>query len=160
MKQQARKEMVTNYILSHKEALYRLAYMYTKNEEDALDVVQESIYKALASIDTLREDGMIKTWLYRIVVNTAIDLLRKNKKYTCVEEETLIQSAPGSYDKYQDIDLKRALGQLESEDRLLITLRYFEDMKIQDVADVMGLNINTIKTKLYRVLKKLRIDIE
>ena len=59
----------------------------------------------------------------------------------------------GKYDDYEDIDLKRALDLLTYDQRVIITLRFFEDMKIKDIAEITGENINTIKTRLYKALE-------
>ena len=59
---------------------YRMAYAYTKNEEDAMDIVQESVCKALASQKSLKSEQYVKTWIYSIVIHTALDMLRKKKK--------------------------------------------------------------------------------
>ena len=156
MKDKEKEKLVTQNILDHKEALYRLAYRYTKQEQDALDVVQESIYKALASLDQLKEPQYVKTWIYRIVVNTALDYLRKNKKYIYDENVVLEE---GYYDQYEDIDLKAALDRLEEPYHTIVVLRYFEDLQINEIAKVLSQNENTIKTRLYAALKKLKVQI-
>ena len=63
-------------------------------------------------------------------------------------------------DCYEDIDLKRALFELPDEERIIVELKYFEDMKLDDIATILNENVNTIKTRLYRSLKKLRIRLE
>ena len=63
-------------------------------------------------------------------------------------------------DKYEELDLKKALNRLEPENRTVIILRYFEDMKIEDIALVVDENVNTVKARLYRSLKKLRIQLD
>lgn len=63
-------------------------------------------------------------------------------------------------DQYRDLDLMEVLKQLDPKDRTIIVLRYFEDMKIEDVAKATGDNVNTVKTRLYRALKRLKIDLE
>lgn len=157
MRDKAKEKLVVQYTLEYKEALYRLAYSYTKNESDALDVVQESIYKALASLEQLREPSYIKTWMYRIVVNTALDYIRKNKKYI-YDENLMIDE--GKSDRYEDMDLKEALEALEEPYQSIVKLRYFEDLKINEIASVLGENENTIKTRLYKALKKLKVQIQ
>lgn len=156
MKDKLKEKKVIEYTLEYKESMYRLAYSYTKNEQDALDVVQESICKALTSLDCLREIGYLKTWMYRIIVNTSLDYLRKNKKY--VYQESLEEGY--SYDAYQNIDLEEALEKLEEPYQTIVKLRYFEDLKINEIAEVLEQNENTIKTRLYTALKKLRVKIK
>ena len=69
---------VEEQILDSYEDMYRLAYTYVRNEEDALDIVQESVYKAIKNSDRVRQEAFIKTWIWRIVVNTAVDFIRRH----------------------------------------------------------------------------------
>ena len=76
---------VEETVLSSYEAMYRLAYTYVRNEADALDIVQESVYKAIKNASGVKKETHIKTWLWRIVMNTALDFIRKNKREIAVE---------------------------------------------------------------------------
>lgn len=151
---------IADYVVTHKESHYRLAYSYVKNVEDALDIVQESIYKAISSMDSLKSPSYIKTWFYRIIVNTSLDFLRKQKKTVPVDEETLSGYDLGRVDEYTDIDLQRALEELPFNHRSIIVLRYFEDLKLEEIAEILNENVNTVKTRLYKSLEKLRIKME
>lgn len=155
-----KKQQVAEYAINNRECLYRLAYSYVKNTEDALDIVQDSIYKAISSVDSLNELSYVKTWFYRIIVNTSLDLLRKQKKIVPVDDEVLSTLDLGAVDNYQNLDLKKSLDSLPSNYRSVIILRYFEDLKIQEVAEVVGENVNTVKTRLYKALETLKIRME
>ncbi|MGO0814050.1 RNA polymerase sigma factor [Clostridioides difficile] len=150
---------VEKYIIDNKDSFYRIAYSYTKNEEDALDVVQEARYKALYSVENIKEVNYIKTWFYKILVRTSIDFIRKNRKYNNMTDIDLIDET-GEYDKYTDLDLRRALEELPIEYKSIIILRFFEDLKIEEVAIILDENVNTVKTRLYTALKKLKLKIE
>ncbi|EGT4004872.1 sigma-70 family RNA polymerase sigma factor [Clostridioides difficile] len=150
---------VEKYIIDNKDSFYRIAYSYTKNEEDALDVVQEAMYKALYSVENIKEVNYIKTWFYKILVRTSIDFIRKNRKYNNMTDIDLIDET-GEYDKYTDFDLRRALEELPIEYKSIIILRFFEDLKIEEVAIILDENVNTVKTRLYTALKKLKLKIE
>ena len=152
-------DQIADYVIRHKENFYRLAFSYVKNADDALDVVQESIYKAISSKDSLKNPDYIKTWFYRIVVNTSLDLIRKQKKLVIVDEEILSNYDSGEFDNYQNIDLLRALDSLPDKYRNVIVLRYFEDLKIEEVAEILNENVSTVKTHLYKSLKMLRVKI-
>ncbi|OJT72882.1 RNA polymerase subunit sigma-70 [Clostridioides difficile] len=143
---------VEKYIIDNKDSFYRIAYSYTKNEEDALDVVQEAMYKALYSVENIKEVNYIKTWFYKILVRTSIDFIRKNRKYNNMTDIDLIDET-GEYDKYTDLDLRRALEELPIEYKSIIILRFFEDLKIEEVAIILDENVNTVKTRLYTALK-------
>lgn len=150
-------EQIAEHVIEFKDRYYRLAYSYVKNADDALDIVQESIYKAFSSLDSLKNPDCIKTWFYRIVVNTSLDFLRKSKKEVIVGEEFLSTGGKVTYDSYEDFDLKSALEELPDNYRSIIILRYFEDLKLQEIAEILNENVNTVKTRLYSGLKKLRI---
>ena len=153
------RKQVAEYVTQEKEKHYRLAFSYVKNVDDALDIVQESIYKAFSSIDSLKEPSHIKTWFYRIIVNTALDFLRKRKRLIIVDEVILTAYDSGTVDNYQDFDLQNALEDLPEKYRSVIILRYFEDFKIEEVAEILDRNVNTVKTQLYKALEMLRINI-
>ena len=112
--------------------------------------------KPLSSAKKLKDTEKLLPWLCRIVVNTSLDLLRNQIKEQPAEE--LPEAA--AEDKYEELDLKKALNRLEPENRTVIILRYFEDMKIEDIALVVDENVNTVKARLYRSLKKLRIQLD
>lgn len=138
------------------ERYYRLAYSYMRNEDDALDVVQESAYRAIRDCRKVRNKDYLSTWIYRIVVNTALDMLRRKKKENITEE---LPEIPVE-DQYQDLELRTVLNQLDDKSRTVILLRYFENLKLEDIADIVGDNLNTVKARLYRSLKKLRLNLE
>jgi len=153
-------KLLEENIIDNKEKYYRLAFSYVKNADDALDILQESIYKAFTGIGKIQNPEYIKTWFYRIVVNTSIDFLRKNKKAVAVDSDILESHIKAEEDLYEDIDLHRAIETLKPDYKSIIILRYFEDLKIEEVAEILGENVNTIKTRLYRALKLLRVQME
>ncbi|HHV11099.1 MAG TPA: sigma-70 family RNA polymerase sigma factor [Clostridiales bacterium] len=153
-------DYLVNFIINQRESFYRLAYSYVRNKEDALDIIQESICKALSKAKGLESQEAVKSWFYRIVVNTSLDFLRKNKRYVYVEDEVLEAVSPSAEDQYEDIDLRAAIEKLPTLNKTVIMLRYYEDMKIEDIARIMNENVNTTKTRLYSSLKKLRITLD
>ena len=152
---QAELEQWQSAILEERERYYRLAYSYVKNEHDALDIVQEALYQALRNHKRMRDAKAVKTWFFRIVVNTAINHIRKNKRVVYLDEEQWNAIPMKSGEESQS--LTDAVDKLPPKDKTVITLRYFEDMKISDIAEVLQENENTVKTRLYAALKKLRI---
>lgn len=160
MGQPATYDEMAEFLLDNKEKYYRLAYSYVRSKEDALDVVQEAIVRALSSRKTLRDIASIKSWFYRIVINAALDYLRQNKKYFYPDDNQWENLGEGACDIYVDVDLRNALNHLSPQNRTIIILRYFEDMKISDIARILDENENTVKTRLYSTLKKLRVELE
>lgn len=160
MKTKTNRDYVTKFIIENREGYYRLAYTYVKNQQDALDIVQEAICKALESQHKLKNPDGIKSWFYKIVVHTALDFLRKSNKIVLTEDEILEDIGGSSSDNYEDTDLMSALDRLSDENKTIVVLRYFEAMKLQDIASIMNIPESTVKTKLYSSLKKLRIELE
>lgn len=160
MKQPLRHDTITNFIIDHREDSYRLAYSYVKNKEDAMDILQDAICKALSAESSLKDISAVKPWFFRILVNTAIDFLRKRKRTFYVEDETLDVLAGPKMDVYAELDLQKALEKLPTKDKTVILLRYFEGMRLQEIAVAMNENINTTKTRLYSSLRKLRLNME
>lgn len=152
-------EQITQYAVEYRESFYRLAFSYVKNADDALDIVQESVYKAILSSSKLKNPEYIKTWFYRIVVNTSLDFIRKQRKSVAVGEEILSSFDFGSVDQYENFDLQEALDNLPAKYRTIVILRYFEDLKIDEIAEILNENTNTVKTRLYKSLEKLRLDL-
>lgn len=145
-------EQVMEEILQDYEKLYRLAYTYVKNEQDALDIVQDSVYKAIRDIHKIRNSQYTRTWIWRIVVNTSLDCLKKRKiTYVDLQEHHLITE-----DTYSDFDTIESLDVLSDRERTIIVLRFFEEFKIDEIASILGEKIGTVKSCLYRSLKKLK----
>ena len=95
------------------ERYYRLAFKLMRNQDDALDVVQESAYRAIKDCKGVRNKDYLSTWIYRIVVNTSLDMLRRKKKETPTEE---MPETP-TEDHYQDLDLKQMINRLDDKSR-------------------------------------------
>lgn len=160
MKNKDIRHSLITLITEQKESYYRLAYSYVKNEQDALDVVQESIQKALLSLDKIQDVNSMKSWFYKIIVHTSLDLLRKRKKTILTDNQQLSALQNGKADHYTDLDLRKALDELPHKYKIIIILRYFEDFKMEEIAEVLDVNINTIKTRLYKAHKMLRLKME
>jgi RNA polymerase sigma-70 factor (ECF subfamily) len=153
-------EIVIDFIAENRDSAYRLAYSYVNNKEDALDIIQDSICKALASVKHLKNTERIKPWFYRILVNSAIDMLRKNKKYTSLGVKTLEAAQSDPVDNYLKFEINNALDILPIKNKTIIMLRFYEDMTLEEIANIMDENINTIKTRLYSSLKKMNIHLQ
>ena len=132
-------QKVEDQILDSYEAMYRLAYTYVRNEEDALDIVQESVYKAIKNASKVQQESYIRS--------------RKNETELDAAGET------GKEDTYQDFDTLEALKILDEREKAVVILRFFEDQKLDDIARILHENTNTVKSILYRSLKKLRVQL-
>ncbi len=144
---------------NRKENLYRLAFMYVKDQQDALDIVHEAIYKAYASFEKLKEPKYFNTWLTKIVINCALDHIRKSKKFTFFSNEHTYEP---SYETNSDeiIDLYNALDKLNGNLKTVVILKYFEDLTIENIAEVLECSVSTVKNNLHKALKSLRVQLK
>ena len=151
---------IINYILKNKEKHYRMAYSYVKNKEDALDIVQDTIVKALKYQDSLKNKAYLNTWFYKILINTCKTHLQKQNRYIDMENTYLESHEAPIYDHYQSFDLEEALDQLSYNEKTIILLRYFNDLELKEISATLGQNLSTVKSTLYRTLKKLKLLLE
>lgn len=147
-------KQLVDHILTQQETFYKIAYSYVKSKEDALDIVQDSIEKSLKSYKKIKEVNYISTWFYRVLVNTAINHLKKRKPLYV--DHTIEKG----FVEEHHMDLYEALDQLKPDDKTLIILRYFQDLKFNEIADIMSLNINTLKTRHKKILDQLKIQLD
>ncbi|MCI2058619.1 MAG: RNA polymerase sigma factor [Oscillibacter sp.] len=153
-----KEEKLTSYLLENQSRFYRLAYSYLGSREDALDAVQTAVCRALEKQRELKNEDAVATWFYRILVNICTDQLRRRKRVIFVPPEAL---DTGSYDDpAPDDSLYRQVNALPPEIQTVVKLRFYEELSLQEIAQVTGWNLNTVKTRLYGGLKKLRVSLE
>ncbi|MDW2884480.1 sigma-70 family RNA polymerase sigma factor [Exiguobacterium artemiae] len=139
-------------ILLHSEQLYRTAYVYVKNEQDALDVVQETVYKAFISIGQVKEPKYFVTWLTKILIRNCYRVLNQQ---TVVAD--LIEQIPMKESSREEhLDLIDALSHLRKEYRDVLVLFYFHDVPMKEIASFIGITLNTVKTYLRRGREELK----
>lgn len=154
-------ELIEQLILDRYNQYYRLAYSYVHNEADACDIVQNGAYRALRSSHTLKKTEYAQTWLYRIMLNECFRFLRQPQHFSYESLQDEMGNEPFyTEDGSANLDLQRALDALPEQDKAVILLRYFEDMKLEEIARILEENVSTVKSRLYRSMKKLRSVLE
>jgi len=151
-----KRDVVEQLLLSNYNKYYRLAYSYVHNDADAGDIVQNGAYKAILNSNKLKSVEYAETWIYRIMMNEIFARFRE--KDTASLEEISIEW--GKEDEYENFDLRKAIQSLDKEDRTVVVLRYFEDMKLEDIAVILEENLSTVKSRLYRSMRKLKLQLE
>ncbi len=152
-------DRIVAYIVENQNKFYRLAFSYVQNQEDALDAVQNSVCKALEHYSQIRNEEVIKTWFYRILVNESLKILKERKKISGNEEEMASLSYEEKGFEIQD-DLHSHINRLDEDTQKIIKLRFFEELSLKEIAQITELNLNTVKAKLYRGLKLLKVEIQ
>ena len=153
----------------HKDNVYNLALKICGNCEDAEEVAQDSFVKAFRSLSSFKGKSSFATWLYRIVYNTSMTFVRKNKldilrledfpvdsvdfiRSNAMEEEAEIE--------YMKILLSYSMQKLDHEDRAIITMHYYQDLSHSEICSVTGLSRSNIKVRLFRARKRMQEIIE
>lgn len=152
----------------HYQRLYRLALSYLRNQDDALDAVQETFVKAFQKAE--RWDGASEAgpWLSRITINVAIDRYRRDKRrratFTPMAEgdhdETVATGDPSPERRTFGLEvagrIASAVRVLPEKQRAVFVLRHYEEMSLEEIADSLGMNLGTVKSSLHRAVHRLR----
>jgi RNA polymerase sigma-70 factor (ECF subfamily) len=156
----------------HSRSVFRLAFRMTGNQQDAEDVVQESFLRAYRQLGRFESRANFGTWLYRIVANCSVDLMRaKQARHDQVRGESLDESAellsqdgPGPERLAESAELQRrihaALGGLSPLERAAFTLRHWEGRSIDEISKTLGLGTSAAKHSVFRAVRKLRLALE
>ncbi|MGK0468095.1 MAG: RNA polymerase sigma-70 factor (ECF subfamily) [Clostridium sp.] len=143
-----------------KGQLYKTAFAYVKNKEEAMDIVSETVYKAYISIRRLKEPSLFNTWLTRILINTSIDSINKNSKYVSFEENVSSDTLINAVDNEKTIDIKVAVDRLQGKYKTIVILKYFHDLTLVEIAKTLQCPLGTVKTMIYKALGELKLDLK
>ncbi|AKN30101.1 RNA polymerase sigma70 factor [Clostridium carboxidivorans P7] len=145
----------------NKEILYKTAYAYTKNQHDALEILDSTVYKAYISIKKLKDTKYFNTWIMRILINNCINFLNKKKRIILFKKnDDIIKETQFIENKEEILDLYEAIDNLDSKLKIIIILRYFQDLTVPQIAEIMDYPLGTVKTYIHKALKQLRIKLE
>ncbi len=134
---------------------------------DADDLTQETFLKAFRNLESFAGSSSVYTWLYRIARNTCIDAMRKlksrgEKNLVEFNEEILNKENDNEPDdmeqRERDKLLKKALGNLQEEMRLLIVLKHLQQLKYEEISEITDLEVGTVKSKLFRARTQLKSE--
>jgi len=148
----------------YKDLVYTLAIRMVKHKEEAEEITQDTFIKAYKSLHRFKGDSKFSTWIYRVAYNTCLDVIKKNKKlqsnvpineYTEREVKAIDNALDIMEVKERSVVIKNCIEKLPSEDAFLMTLYYYEELSLDEIADVTGLKANNVKVKLFRSRKKL-----
>ena len=150
-------------MIEYGNELVRLAFSYVKDTEIAKDMVQNTFIKCYKNLDSFRYDAQIKTWLYRITINECKDYL-KSWNYKMVQVKSFINETAKSIlpstektviDKYNNEEIKDTIFSLPKVYREVIYLYYYDSLKTEEIAKVLDIPVNTVKTRLRRAKQRL-----
>lgn len=148
----------------YKDLVFSLALRMVKNKEEAEEVAQDTFVKVFKSLRQFKGDSKFSTWIYKVTYNTCLDRLKKHKREQRVDSidefnTKQIKSMDNALDAMEAEERKQAIQDcinlLPSDDAFLLTLFYFEEQSLEEIAKVVNLTENNVKVKLFRSRKKL-----
>ena len=155
--------------------VYNLALRYTNNEADAADITQEVFLRVYRALPDFKEESSVTTWVYRITVNTAIDLTRKKTRRRensltgygeddDAPERDIIDESFSPEQRYEQTELREAIGAaiagLSEEHRKIIIMRDVNGMSYSEIGEILSLGEGTVKSRLFRARDRLRTALE
>lgn len=155
-------------MIDYGNELVRLAFSYVKDVEIAKDMVQNSFIKCYKNMESFQYDAHIKTWLYRITINECKDYL-KSWNYKMVQVKSFIHETAKSIipstektviDKYNNEKIKDTIFSLPKIYREVVYLYYYNSLTTEEIAKVLGISVNTVKTRLRRAKQRLHLVIK
>ncbi len=155
-------------MIEYGNELVRLAFSYVKDTEIAKDMVQNTFIKCYKNLETFRFDSQVKTWLYRITINECKDYL-KSWNYKMVQVRSFINETTRSIlpstertvmDKYNTQEMKESIFSLPKVYREVIYLYYYDSLTTDEIANVLDIPVNTVKTRLRRAKQRLELLIK
>ena len=147
----------------YERLVYRIAYDHVRNPDCALDITQNVFLKAHQKLDSYTGSGLFKSWLLRIAYNESISWFRQHKNERVTEELTQVNTPVLYAVQVDEVARKESrniilseLKKLSSKQRLAVSLRYFEDFSLREIASVIDCTEGAVKSILFRSLEKLR----
>lgn len=143
-------------IQAREGSIYRVAYGYVQNPEDAKDIVQEAVCKAYVAKGRLKDPEKFYPWFFRVLTNTAISFLHHSSKTVSLDLGGLDLSSLDEEHWTDSLAVKESLKQLNDQARAVIVLKFYEDMTFSEIAQILNKPEATVKTLYYRGLKFLK----
>jgi RNA polymerase sigma-70 factor (ECF subfamily) len=154
------REAFDRLVLRYQRDVYRLCYRYVNSHEDANDLAQEAFLKAWRAIGRFRGDSSFSTWLYRIAVNACLNFRALKRPLTQELPETLADPVPGAAARVERDDearrVRAAVSRLPERQRATLILKLYHELTHEEVAEILGSSVGTVKANLFHALGNLR----
>ena len=150
----------TRLVREYQEPLYWQIRRMVLSHDDADDVLQNTFIKAWSAIDSFRGESRLQTWLFRIAINESLNHLSKRKQVLSLDQTEGSIADMLASDSYFDGDevqrqFQTAISSLPDKQRLVFNLKYFEEMKYEDMSDMLGTSIGALKASYHHAVRKI-----
>ncbi len=150
-------EAFYHLINQKKSELYRMAYVYVQNENDAVEIYQQTIIRAFEGLPRLNDAKYFSTWIIRILINCSKTYIAKQRNIELVEPAEIENLKTISHANIEEhLDLWEALYQLDEKNKTVLLLRFYQDYSVRQIAAILQLPEGTVKTHIRRGLHTLR----
>lgn len=154
------KEAFRHFYEDYSEYAIRTASAITKNREVAKDAVQETFIRVYRQIDSYNPDFSFDPWFYRILTNECMRLLKKNSSYSKFEHPDLENEPTLAEESFDSLsDLYDLIQSLDDAHRIPLVLKYVKGFSEKEIAEILGLNQNTVKSRLFKGRKRLKDEL-
>jgi RNA polymerase sigma-70 factor (ECF subfamily) len=154
---QGDKDALVQLIMAEKQSYYKLAFVYMKNSEDAMDAMEDMILILYENISRLKNESSFYSWSKTILVNCCKSSLKKKSKVVFLDTLKEEQSHSPVEEKDEQLRLEKHLGELNPKQQEVIRLRYFMDMDYQSIAELLKIPLGTVKSRISIGLNKLKV---
>ena len=153
-KQRNKARTFIQLVESNKQSMYKIARSYLSNDEDIADAIQDAIESCWRNLDQLEKPAYFRTWMTRILIHKCIDIIRKNRREHPVSDFPEYGAEHKDLDNYEFSELMKSL---DEKYRTILLLYYGEGFKISEIAQLLDMEENTVKTLLSRGRQKFRM---
>jgi RNA polymerase sigma-70 factor (ECF subfamily) len=154
------REAFDRLVLRYQRDVYRLCYRFVNNHEDANDLAQEAFLRAWRAIPRFRGESSFSTWLYRIAVNACLNFRSVRRPVTQELPDALPDPVPGAEERLESDDdarrVREAIARLPEKQRATLILKVYQELTHQEVAQILGSSVGTVKANLFHALANLR----
>jgi RNA polymerase sigma-70 factor (ECF subfamily) len=158
---QGRRDAFDLLVQRHQRSLYQVCYRFVANHADASDLVQESFLRAWRGLPGFKKQSSVGTWLYRIAVNACLNrLAAKTPSMEGIDAQLVDDAAEGASERMlrreRALAVRRAILALPDRQRATVILRMYHDLPHQEIADILGSSVGSVKANLFHGLRNLR----
>lgn len=153
---ESRPDTFESLVQNSKYKMYKVAIAILKNDDDACDAIQDTLLSAYKNFSSLKEPKYFNTWITRILINKCYDIINKNKKIAYLNKEMELDENASYYDRYKEESIvENVLNQIDSDLKTVTLLYYYNEFKVDEIAEILNIPEGTVKSRLSRAREKI-----
>jgi len=165
--ERSRNHAFSKLVNKYQQRLYWHIRRIVIDHDDADDVLQNTFIKAFSNLNKFRADSQLYTWLYRIATNESISFLKRKKKNLFVSFDDVVHGLASTLEADPEMSgdaiqlkLQQAILKLPNKQRLVFNMKYFEEMKYEEMSQILGTSVGALKASYHHAVKKIEADLK